>query len=202
MSLPPGVPALLNVTADAFAVFQQVKALAGIWDRLFGDVKSRWGIYLNGTLALEVTGFISFDFEKSTDLATYRIQDGAFSSFNKTENPYIITPIIIKEGTEDERSRFLDVLDRMVLDTNIYDVVIPEHKYPRGNLVAYNYAKSAKSGMTVLIVQLVIQQVLSASLAGEEQPQTQDAQPVENNGLVSAIDNKVQQVKDSVLSLF
>jgi hypothetical protein len=56
--------------------------------------------------------------------------------------------------------------------------------------------------MTVLIVQLVIQQVLSASLAGEEQPQTQDAQPVENNGLVSAIDNKVAQVKDSVLSLF
>lgn len=182
MSFPNGVPQLLNVAASAFHVYTQAYVAYKFFANLLNPNTPRWGIYKDGKIALEVDGFADFGLNNASQLATYKIESGAFNTYNKVDSPYDISVVAVKTGTDDDIGQFLKKLEIMSNDINLYQFVLPEITYTNCNIEKYGYRRSTKNGTHIIYAEIMLKQILNTAESLPELPK----KSIASKGLVIA----------------
>ena len=86
-------------------------------------------------------------------------EKGAFLSYNKVQQPFESHVTFIVGGTEASRSAFLKQVDKMAAAFDLYVLVTPDATYPSVNVTHYDYRRTNRSGVTMLTVDVWVEQV-------------------------------------------
>lgn len=124
-------------TVNRFASVQGIAAL------LNGDPASVFGV----------------EFRKSKRISTAPQEQGAFLSYNKVTDPFQARVTYLQGGSDDDRNSFLQQVDQACEALDLFLLVMPDFTYPSINVVDYNYSRSSRGGMTLLRVEVQIEQV-------------------------------------------
>lgn len=212
----PGVPTLLRPLQVAVARDPALAIAIGTVENVLGAAVQqapRWGIFdANGeqlgvkTASLEkalgtvllgqltgakiaVLSTAGVDFQKETRISEFVIEGGSFADYNKVEMPACPVVTLAIDGSESDRTYFLDELDAACKSTDLYSVVTPEVTYFNYSVERYNYSRRAARGATLLVVEVALKEVRQITSHYAQiatpivQPQNAAATPQVNNGM-------------------
>ena len=155
-----GVPALLDPTADPTP--QPLMTADSPAIQPTSRVPA-WGIYLSGQLAIEADSILKVEVKESARISNAPQENGAFQAYNKVQAPFENRVQMTKGGNESERAAFLVALRAAKESLNLYDIVMPEMSYLNANITGFTMARSARSGVTLLTVEVMFEEVRQAS---------------------------------------
>lgn len=122
-----------------------------------------WGIYLSGQIAIAADSILKVEYKASARISNAPQEKGAFQAYNKVQAPYESRVQMTKGGSESDRASFLDALEAAKQSLNLYDIVMPEKSYLNANITGYALVRSARSGVSLLTVEVVFEEVRQAS---------------------------------------
>jgi hypothetical protein len=190
----PDVPAAPGLPP----VLRQVGAAVNNVEMLTADVVSivrmfqgpQWGIFdQNGGPVLIGDSVISVDYRKEYRISDYPIEEGAFASYNKVQDPFDVRVVFACTGKQSllssllsggalgslisgtdpntaARTLFLQQTDTATAALDLYTVVTPEVSYPKVNIIHHDYRREAKDGgATMLRVEVWCREVRAAAKA-------------------------------------
>jgi hypothetical protein len=157
----PGVPPLLSYGVSGAVLLTEdiISALTGI---AFGPV---WGIFLNGTPAIDYNSVVDFDYKQDWSISDYQVEDGGFQSYDKVQHPFDVRVRVASGGSAVDRQALLDSVDAAANTLNLYDVVTPEATYSSCNITHYDYKRTAVNGVGMIIVDIWFEEVRVTSTA-------------------------------------
>jgi hypothetical protein len=172
----PGVPQLNRSNAFPSTVTPAIVGAAGIFNLLRSFLSPPvWGIFRDKSadeqeqsadidpetgeqVELEIVvaakqepvivpdTFLTFGFRSEYAVSDAPTERGGFASYNKVANPYEIQMRLFKSGTVGERKAFLESIEKIVGDTNLYKIITPERTYLRVNLLRYEVMREEERG--------------------------------------------------------
>lgn len=206
----PGVPPLPRAAIASPIISIGLGSLASILINSL-QAQSQWGIYDQngnllgidnaGSLSIEsiisnqITGggdsvqsTVSVEYNKENKISTFPVEQGGFATYNKVQLPANPVVTLALSGDESDRTQFLAAIESACNSTDLYNVVTPEVTYTNYSLERYNYRRSASRGMTLLIVEISLEEVRTVSAAFTQAtpiqaPQAPDAAAQVNNGI-------------------
>jgi hypothetical protein len=154
----------------------------------------QWGIF-DQSLQPVIVGdsCLLVDFRKGYRISDYQVEPGSFASYNKVETPYDFKMTFTKGGSENDRQVFLNTVASVVASISLYNAVAGEVSYPNANPTDYNYRRTNTEGMTLLTVEIMLEEVRptaqatfssSSGAAPITNPQNPAAASQTNNGPV------------------
>lgn len=157
----PGIPALPPAVASAFS------AIVSLVSDIFGlaPTAPQWGIFKDGLPVVLADNVVSFDYRQDYSISNYPVEKGSFSSYNKVQRPFNVRIRFSKGGSVGEREAFLSSIQKIIGDTELYDVVTPEVIYVNANLTHQDYRRSDRAGVGLITVDVGLEEVRSATLA-------------------------------------
>lgn len=166
----PGVPQLNRSTlfpAGPPPVVGAAVALGRLWQALFAQPV--WGIFRaeapttpseDGVETVTVVAerkpvvkpdnILEFGYRNEFSVSDYPVQDGAFASYDKVNNPFEIVLRLSKGGSERERKAFLDSIYEIAGDLLLYDIVTPEKTYLNVNVLRFEVLRRGPRGAAML----------------------------------------------------
>lgn len=177
-----GVPQLLNQIASITNPTALLVADAEIVIGLFAGPK--WGIGINGFFTIVPDSVVDLEFKADWQVPNYPQELGAFQSYNKVKLPFDARVRMTKGGREAERAAFLNSIDSLSNSLQLVDVVTPTKIYTNANIVHYDYRRTSSNGVTLLTVDIGLQEIRiapSPAFTNTQQPSGADAK---NDGLV------------------
>ena len=180
--LAPGVPPIPrpNALAQTQNNIVLLAADAAILLALF--IGPQWGLFLNGAPAFEsipgiggiaggtvnalaqLLGASSLSVGQIEYRLDYRIstapqEEGAFLSYNKVSTPFQAKVTYILGGIAAARGAFLTAVQNYQASLTLLSLVMPEKTYPSCNVVHHDYRRSARNGVSMLIVDIWVEEV-------------------------------------------
>lgn len=207
----PGVPQVPRSPSVPPTVVSAVSAglgVAALWKALFSA--PQWAIYkavtttrgADGVDEVTVTdrkavvvpdSFGEFTYRNEFTTSDFPVEQGQFASYNKVAHPFEVSVRMYKGGTKESRQEFLDSIDAIVGDLNLYDIMTPEKVYLNVNVTRFEVARRGASGAyffsEVDLYFRVIRQVSSSytsTSVSTENAKNADAVSVQNNGVKQA----------------
>jgi len=159
----PGVPAVLrNLVTNALdtndaggidANFANQAAAPG----LAADAPQRWGIYdaSGQQLVIVPDSIVGVDFRAESRVADYPIENGAFGSYNKVQEPFDFCFTMTCSGDAGTRKAFLDKLKELKDSCTLCSAVTPEDTWKNITIERYDWRRDARSGVQMLTVQVM-----------------------------------------------
>jgi len=121
---------------------------------------SQWGIYnTDGTPALLADSCVSVEVTKEFRVSDYPVEPGSFLSYDKVELPGTYRVQMSQGTNEQARATFLNALDTIISGVTLYNVNTPEKQYTSVTVDRYSYRRTAKNGVSLIVVELVLIQV-------------------------------------------
>ena len=99
------------------------------------------------------------EFKKTKRISTAPQEEGAFLSYNKVSDPFQGRITYLQGGTDDDRASFLAQVDQALNALTLFLLVMPDYTYPNINVVDYSYQRTSRSGMTLLRVEVQVEEV-------------------------------------------
>lgn len=154
------------------------------------EEEQRWGIWLNGMQCFKMAHFVSLNDEKRYQIATSPIEDGGFINTDKVDTPYTGTLQLVCDGTDRGsiagnlmpellgesslmngavntiKRAFFDELKQRCGDLQSYVARTPEGETSRINLVGWSRSKQTHQWANMVVVNLYVQEVRSATTSG------------------------------------
>lgn len=90
--------------------------------------------------------FLTFGYKQEWAVSDAPTERGGFASYNKVANPYEIQMRLFKSGTVAARKAFLESIDKIAGDLNLYKIVTPEKTYLRVNILRYEILREEERG--------------------------------------------------------
>jgi len=167
-----GVPPLLraqlgvqNLTLLAAGVVNFAKRFAG----------PQWGIFdQSGRPVLQYDSVVGVEFKKDYRISDFPVEKGQFSSYNKVETPFDARIVFSVGGSDAERALFLSVCGQLANSLEIVSVVMPEITYPNANVTHYDFRRTARNGVSLLTVDVWVQEVRLTATSTFSQSATED----------------------------
>jgi hypothetical protein len=132
----PALPSDVNVFSDVVLLVADIVSI-------LSSAAPQWGIYLDGEPVVVADNVVAFGFKKGARISKYPQEQGTFASYNKVAIPAEPRLKYSTGGSVADRQAFLDSIDPLVSDTNLYDVVTPEVTYSGYNVINYDYPRTA-----------------------------------------------------------
>lgn len=157
--IAPGVPPLLR---DPSA--PPIPPVAPVNSNGVGSLGSSatptWGIFLrNGKEVLKADTVVALDFKQDYAVADFPVEQGGFQSYDKVTLPFGVRVRFSRGGSEKDRQAFLATVATIAASLTLYDVVTPEVTYYDCNIAHYDYRRTAREGVGLLIVDLWLVQI-------------------------------------------
>jgi hypothetical protein len=162
----PGVPQVArNATNSAAPV--AVTPLTGDSAASTGGTSQTWGIYTTSNNPAVVSdSTVEIEFNKEARISNYPDETGAFQSYNKTQRNYEAVVVMTRGGSISDRTTFLNGLESVQADTNLYNVVMPEKTYVNANITRYGLRRRAEGGASLITAEVHLEEVrVTASMA-------------------------------------
>lgn len=146
--------------------------------------QQQWGIFdSSGNPILVADAIEGVEYARDYRISDYPQEQGAFMSYNKVQVPYQ-AKVGFYVGLA--REAFLASIEAQVASLGFVTVVTPEKTYANANLVHYGYRRVARRGMTLILVDVWLEEVRIASQAATTNAQGTNAQPTGDDGQLQA----------------
>lgn len=162
---------------------------------IFGfDPTTQWGLFLDGEPVLDYDSVAAFGFKQDYPLSTYKVEQGAFETYDKVEQPYDVRMQFVAGGDGDRRRSFINSIMAIKGDLEQYDAITPDFSYLGVNVTHVDYDQTADKGVGLLRINVYLQQVrvtdsaqfnTATPLNNTKSP---DSAETVNNGTVQAND--------------
>lgn len=188
----PGVPQLLRPANAAIASVPALSIGLGAAENILISALQqppKWGIFdqegnqlgvtantqstlqaIGGALLSQLTGSIpavlstfEFEYQRETRVSDFPVEGGGFATYNKVQLPATPTVTLLLQGSENDRTVFLEALESAVISTDLYNVVTPEYVYQNYNIERYQYQRRSSQGVTLLMVEVSLIEVRQIS---------------------------------------
>lgn len=168
----PGVPPLLRDPTGALGSF------SAVLDTPSQDIGTQptpapvWGIFDDtGAEIISPDTFVGMQYSNSTRLSNYPLEQGAFESYNKVNNPYDVNVTMAVGGSEANRAAFLAIARDIANSMGLYTVVTPEEVFPSVNIERYDYSRTVHNGVGIVSVTFYLKQIrINATAEFTNQP--------------------------------
>lgn len=168
----PGVPPVLRKAGQLVNEVQTL--LTQDSSDVQSDSSSQWGIYDDGDQQVIIPdSVVSIEDSKEEQISTFPVEEGGFQSYNKVETPYMVRLVMTKSGSLDDRVEFLAACRQLRGSTDLYTVLTPEEAFPNANVTKVSKMRGATSGVQLMTVELVIEEVRQSATAKFTQSTTQ-----------------------------
>lgn len=191
----PGVPQLARAAAFVDLILPVIGRSAPanlLWKSSQGA--PAWGILDDtGAAVLVPDSFLSFGNRTESRISDFPVQEQSFASYNKVILPSETSIRVTKGGTLSDREEFLNTLDNIAGDLNLYSILTPERTYLNVNIMRTEVIRRGPQGAYFLaevdIYFREIKQVsdqVSADSVPTANAQNPAAVPPVNQGLVQS----------------
>lgn len=152
-----GVPAVFR--APTRPVFTALLLVADVLTVLRSFAPPQWGIFSeSGFPVLIPDSVVSVDIRREWRISDYPVERGGFQSFDKVASPGDARVRLAVSGVE-SRGPFLAQLDTIAASLDLFTVVTPDAIYPSVNIVHYDYRREQRSGASLLLIDVWLQEV-------------------------------------------
>lgn len=212
----PGVPALTRPISAGIARNVPLSIALGTVENLLIQALQqypKWGIFdaAGNQLGIDASGInpllsvlvsqiggstapvlstLSVDYVKEMKSSSFPVEGGSFATYNKVELPANPVVTLTLDGTLADRTNFLSAIDGACKSTKGYNVLTPEVTYANYSLDRYSYGRRASRGATLLIVEVVLEEIRQVSATFTTatptpivNPQNPGATPQTNSGM-------------------
>lgn len=179
---PPSPGPALGQNAPADLLFQAVKQ------------KPVWGVFdSNGNRVIDADSVRTFDYRNEYRVSDYPVQQGQFASYNKVLVPSDVSVRLVKGGSQNDRTNFLNQCAAVVANVGTYTVITPEQAYVGYTAVRQEIGRHEVRGAFFVEVELFLRQINETqaqyTTTGNQTTSTVDAQnptaqPAVNQGYV------------------
>ena len=171
----PGVPALLrNGVKVLDTLTLGVFGLSGALDSLIGAEPVQWGIFSmkTGRPVAMADSVVSLDYRNAARISDYPVEQGAFASYNKVDNPYDIKVRMTCGGSQARRGEFIAAIEAASRSLELYLVLTPERSFSNANIEAWDCRREAANGAGIIIADLHMREVRQTATAAFNAPKT------------------------------
>ncbi|MGN3961818.1 hypothetical protein ACS0ZG_25500 [Burkholderia gladioli] len=162
----PGVPALPRAPGESLGSFAISTVLSDAVDFLQSILRPQWGIFdSRGVPVAPADTALSIEYRGDSHISGYPQEEGGFSSYNKVQVPYDARVQLVCSKSEAARQEFLAQIEAAKQSTMLFRVVTPDITYENANVIAYNYRRSSRQGVTLLIVEVFLEEVRQTVVA-------------------------------------
>lgn len=182
----PGVPGLprsgLSTNQRAIVSF----GLGELFQFVFAP--PRWGIFnddpTDDTPLVEPDSILALEFNNTSNVSTFPVQNGSFAAYNKVPNPFEITVRMTKSGGilntagligrvgdlinnpsldtlrgQTGRTEFIEALDKASRSIDLYRIETPEKTYSSCNITGINYRRETSQGAYMIIADVTFVEI-------------------------------------------
>lgn len=147
----------------------------------------RWGLYdQGGSPILVASSVYGVEYARDYRVSDYPQEQGAFASYNKVNTPFQAKITYLVGGSMEERAGFLAQAEAVVASLNLIAVVTPEIVYPSANPTHISYRRTARQGVTLLLVEIWCEEIRVISGVGLSNTRSLNGATPQQNGNVQA----------------
>lgn len=178
-----GMPNIPNFKGLATSGGNALISLGGaaIINTVFGKT---WGLFNEyGIPVVLADGVLGLNFTGSSQISNAPLEKGTFASYNKVDNPdQAVVQLSKGSGGALERGAFLTQLITYKGSTLKFHVVSPEFVHRNMSIIELDYARSAKEGLQLIVVNLQLEEVREVGLeySVEEVANPSDAESIDS----------------------
>jgi len=185
----PGIPALKNPGPAGVATLA-----APLISKFLNAIAPKWGIYdaANAKPVIVPDNIVSVDYSNAANILNYPLEEGAFASYNKIQNPRAYAVVMSKGGTQNELTAFITALETIQASLDVYTIHTPNKSYLSVNVDRIEYRREATNGAGMIKATVHFVEIRAAkakfSTPGAASPTatTPQAQATVNNGQTQA----------------
>ena len=118
----------------------------------------------NGERVLTFDSFIKSSVNSESKVTQMPVERGSFVDYNIVKTPLNMTVTLVKSGSSDELSEYVNTLLELVDSTKLVTVITPEKEYNNMKIVKVNFDRSTDKGVNIILAEcnfLEIRQVQS-----------------------------------------
>lgn len=168
-----GVPPLLRAQVGVQGLTLLAAGVVNFAKRFAGP---QWGIFdQSGRSVLPYDSVLGVEFKKDYRISDFPVEKGKFSSYNKVETPFDARVVFTVGGSDAERALFLSLCGQIAGSLELFSVVMPEVTYPNANVTHYDFRRSARNGVSLLTVDVWLQEVRITAASTFSQSATEEA---------------------------
>lgn len=219
----PNVPFLLGVPSMVRSALVPPSPLPTIGDEAQGPLWAAgrgaptWGVFdQNNNRVIEPDSVLDFDNRNEWRTSDYPVARNVnntgtgFAAYNKVILPFEISVRMSKGGSVSDRTNFLNQIETIAGDTNLYNILTPEKTYIGVNVIRYEVTRRGASGayflseVDIFFRQILVEQAqYSSTTANTANAQNAAALPAVNQGNVqpqNALSPNVTAAASSAIS--
>ena len=200
-----GVP---NLARSANSLLQTTGTTGRVMGLTGGLAGTFLGQYLNSMLAptyaltdskgkkvIQPDGPGEFEMKGDSSVSTYPVEEGGFQSYNKVVTPEDLSLSLLCGGQGPmSRESFLAACTKLKSDPVVIQLVTPDRVFPYVTCTGMSYKKSARSGATLLTVNMTFKEVRVVATASFPKAKTDSGQAQKDGG--DAPQSKVEKAMD------
>lgn len=118
-----------------------------------------WTITDDDGNAVDFTSFISLETRVMGQVTSYPVENGAFATYNKVQDPSLHRVTLAKQGSNTEFAAIIAKLDEYKVAAKKLHIATPSTLYAPATLESYNFKHTQESGAGLLIVELELVEV-------------------------------------------
>ena len=118
----------------------------------------------NGERVLTFDSFIKSSVNSESKVTQMPVERGSFVDYNIVKTPLNMSVTLVKSGSSDELSEYVNTLLELVDSTKLVTVITPEKEYNNMKIVKVNFDRSTDNGVNIILAEcnfLEIRQVQS-----------------------------------------
>lgn len=189
------------MSASGLAVIAELGDLVGI--DVLNPRSSDWMIIdaVSGGTVIVPDTVPKFEFRGDRRISDYPVEQGAFASYNKVQEPFSIRMQMVCSGLNYaqeainalslnigqnymQKADFLKTLDGMLATTDLFNIVTPDAIYKNANMEHYDYRRESNDGATMLKIEVWFREVRVAKAAAYTQTDSPSAADSTSTGSV------------------
>lgn len=131
------------------------------------------------------------EFRQDYRISSAPQEDGAFLSYNKVQMPFDARVTYAISGLPFARRVFLERLQFLASSLELLDIIMPEFSYFGCNVIHYDFRRTARHGVTMVLIDIWVEQVRITGTAQFTLTKTPSAASPQVGGQVQPIQTPV-----------
>lgn len=168
----PGVPPMLRdpsalvplpyqPAANLIINFATPVAVGTNFNATNSNDTSAWGLFdpATGQAVIRPDTFLGLEYRSSTRISNYPLEEGAFESYNKVNDPFDIVIGMACGGDQTTVAEFLATAKTLSASLDLYTVATPDEIFESVNIERYDYKRSQRSGAWLVTVNFYLKEI-------------------------------------------
>jgi len=142
-----------------------------------------------GNALITPDSVVELSYRGEQHVASYPVEEGGFSSYNKVAMPQELTLRLACGGKNMPRDTFLAVLTGLYESLTLVTVVTPDQTYSNYNIDRLDYQRKSSSGLSLLIAEVHLTEIRVSAQASYSSTATASGSDPQNQGWVCTAEN-------------